>query len=122
MPTYILGRDQVATAPGVQNDNIKRVSLKVAGSEQDVTVFKSIALTQIETMVGLVDITFEIVATAATATVGQTGAFEIGKVDGSDLQAQAVVTDVRVNVTPKGMKEFTVSYAIKQSSSGGGGS
>ncbi|MBU6222270.1 MAG: hypothetical protein KGR24_05900 [Planctomycetes bacterium] len=114
MPTYILGRDQVADAPGVLNDNVKRVSLKVAGSEQDVTVFKGTALTQLETMIGLVDITFEIVATATTATIGQTGTFVIGNVDGADLSADAVVTDVRMNVTPKGVKEFTISYAIKQ--------
>ncbi len=114
MPTYILGRDQVTTAPGVVNDDIKRASLKVSGSEQDVTVFKATALTQIETMVGLVDMTFEIVATHTTATIGQSGAFELGNVDGADLSADAVVTDVRMNVTPKGVKEFTVSYAIKQ--------
>lgn len=113
MPTYILGRDQSCTAPGVENDDIKKVALKVSGSEQDVTVFKSTALTQIETMIGLVDISFEITAMATTAEVGDFGTFEIGNLDGGALSIDAVVTDVKMSVTPKGVQEYTISYAIK---------
>ena len=113
MPTYILGRDQVTTAPGVDNDNIVRVSINPSGSEIDTTVFKTTALTQVETQIGLVDISFEIVATATTATRGMTGAFEVGNIDGEDLSVQAVVTSVRANVTPKGKVEYTISYGIQ---------
>ena len=45
MPTYILGRDQVADIPGVDNDDIKRVVIRASGSEQDITVFLATALT-----------------------------------------------------------------------------
>ena len=114
MPTYILGRNQVVTAPGIaSNDDVKSVKLKVSGSEQDVTVFKSTALTQLETMVGLVDMSFEIVCTHTTATIGQSGSFEIGNVDGNTIQVDGVVLDVKMGVTPKGVQQCTVSYAIK---------
>jgi hypothetical protein len=113
VPTYILGRDQSITAPGVNNDDVKKVTLKVSGSEQDVTVFKSTALTQIETMIGLVDISFEVTATAATAQVGDSGTFVIGHLDGSTLSIHAVVTDRKMSVTPKGVQEVTISYAIQ---------
>ena len=114
MPTYILGRDQVVTAPGiVSNDDVKSVKLKVSGSEQDVTVFKSTTLTQIETMIGLVDMSFEIVCTHTTAAIGDDGSFEIGNVDGDTLNIDAVVLDVKMGVTPKGVQQYTVSYGIK---------
>lgn len=113
MPTYILGRDQVTTAPGIDNDDIQSVELKVSGSEQDVTVFKATALTQIETMISLVDVSFEITATATTATIGLNGAFIVGNMDGNDLSCVAVVTDVKDTVTPKGLRGKVVSYAIK---------
>lgn len=113
MPTYKIGRKQVTTAPGVDNGDIKSASLKVSGSEQDVTVFKSTPLTQIETMVGLVDITFEIVCTATTAERGDSGSFIIGGLDGSAMQLDAIVTEVKMGVTPKGIREYTVSYGVK---------
>lgn len=113
MPTYILGRDQVTTAPGIDNDDIQSVELKVSGSEQDVTVFKATALTQIETMISLVDVSFEITATATAATIGQSGPFIVGNVDGADLECDAVVTDIKDSVTPKGLRAKVVSYAIK---------
>ena len=118
MPTYKLGRKQVTTAPGVLNDDIKSASLKVSGSEQDVTVFKATPLTQIETMIGLVDISFEIVCTDTTATRGLTGSFEIGGVDGDAIELDAIVTEVKMAVTPKGMREYTVSYGVKAQSGG----
>lgn len=113
MPTYILGRDQVTTAPGIDNDDIDTVELKVSGSEEDVTVFKSTPLSQIETMVTLVDISFEITATATTATIGMDGPFVVGNLDGGDLSIDAVVTDVKLTVNPKGMQQWVVSYAVK---------
>lgn len=113
MPAYALGRDQVSTAPGVDNDNIVRCSINASGSEIDTTVFKTTALTQVETQIALVDITFEIVATATTAFRGMTGPFEVGKIDGEELGVQAVVTDVRAATTPKGRVEYTISYAIQ---------
>jgi hypothetical protein len=119
MPTYKIGRKQITTAPGVENDDIKSASLKVSGSEQDVTVFKAAPLTQIETMVGLVDITFEIVCTATTAQRGDSGAFVIGGLDGSAIDLDAIVTEVKLGVTPKGMREYTVSYGMKAAAQGG---
>ena len=116
MPTYKIGRKQVTTAPGVENDDIKSVSLKVSGSEQDVTVFKSTPLTQIETMIGLVDISFEIVCTATTAVRGDTGSFVVGGLDGGTLELDAIVTEVKLGVTPKGMQQYTVSYGMKAQS------
>lgn len=114
MPTYILGRDQVVTAPGIaSNDDVKSVKLKVSGSEQDVTVFKSTALTQLETMIGLVDMSFEVVCTHTTAVVGNAGSFEIGNVSGDDISVDAVVLDVKMGITPKGVQQYTVSYGIK---------
>lgn len=113
MPTYILGRDQVTTAPGIDNDDIDTVELKVSGSEEDVTVFKSTALTQLETMITLVDISFDITATATTATIGMAGSFEIGNTDGDTLGMDAVVTDVKMSVNPKGVQQWTVSYGVK---------
>jgi hypothetical protein len=113
MPSYILGRDQVTTAPGVVNDDIQNVELKVSGSEQDVTVFKSTALTQIETMVALLDVSFEITAMHATAEVGDSGTFVVGNLDGEDLSLDAVVTDVKRSVTPKGVEQYVVSYGVK---------
>ncbi len=118
MPTYKIGRKQVTAAPGVNNDDIKSASLKVSGSEQDVTVFKATPLTQIETMIGLVDITFEIVCTATTAERGDTGSFEIGGLDGDSIDLDAIVTEVKLSVTPKGMREYTVSYGVKAQSGG----
>ncbi len=115
MPTYIIGRDQVTTAPGVLNDNIRSVSLTVQGNEQDVTVFKSTALTQMETMIGLVEISFEVNCTATTATVGMSGAFVVGNLDGDDMEIVAEVTDVKRTTTPKGVDEFSVSYSVRPS-------
>lgn len=113
MPTYKLGRNQVTTAPGVDNDDIKSVSMKISGNDLDVTVFKSTPLTQLESMVGLVDVTFEIICTDTTATRGLTGAFTVGSLDGSTLQLEAIVTEVKLSVTPKGMQQYTVSYGVK---------
>jgi hypothetical protein len=113
MPSYILGRDQATTAPGVVNDDIQNVELKLSGSEQDVTVFKDSALTQVQTMVGLIDVSFEITCTHATATVGQFGTFTVGNLDGGSLQLDAVVTDVKRTVTPKGIEQYVVSYGVK---------
>jgi hypothetical protein len=113
MPSYILGRDQVTTAPGMVNDDIQNVELKLSGSEQDVTVFKATTLTQAETMIGLVDVSFEITCTHTTAVVGLSGTFEVGNLDGNALQLDAVVTDVKLTVTPKGIQQYVVSYGVK---------
>lgn len=113
MPTYVIGRDQVTTAPGVVNDNIKSCTLRVSGNEVDVTVFKAQPLTQSESMVGLVEITFEITATHTTATIGQQGQFQVGNLDGASMGVEAVVTDVKTTTTPRGVDEHVISYAVK---------
>ena len=110
MPTYIIGRDQSITAPGISNDDVKKVMLKAAGTEHDVTVFGASALTAISTMIGLVDVSIEVTAMNTTAVVGNKGEISVGNFSPTD--AQAVVTDVKFTVTPKGVKEYTVSYAI----------
>lgn len=113
MPSYVIGRDQITTAPGVLNDNIKSCTLRVSGNEVDVTTFKATALTQSESMVGLVEITFEITATHTTAEQGDEGAFEIGNLDSAVMQVNAVVTEVKLTTTPRGVDEYTISYAVK---------
>jgi hypothetical protein len=110
MPTYIIGRDQSITAPGIVNDDVKKVALKASGTEHDVTVFGASALTAISTMIGLVDVSIEVTAMNTTAEIGDTGEISVGNFEPTG--AEAVVTDVKWSVTPKGVKEYTVSYAI----------
>lgn len=109
MPTYKLGRECVATLPGVTNDNIQDVTISVQGTEIDVTVFKATALTQVESTVGLSDVTIDVNCTAHTATIGTQGAMTLASLDG---ELEAVVVDVKERVTPKGLVEYTVSYGV----------
>jgi hypothetical protein len=114
MPAYILGRECVSTIPGVANDDIESVDIKVDGDELDATVFKSTALTDADvlTQVGLVEIAFEVTCTHHTATRGMKGAAVVGNIDTSDLEAEAVVVDIKHTVTPKGRQGFVISYAL----------
>ncbi len=113
MPTYILGRDQVADIPGVDNDDIKRVTIRASGTENDITVFTATALTTSLSQVSLVDVSVECVCTHHTAAVGDDGDFEVADIEGvADWGVHLHVSDIRMNVTPKGMKEYTISYVV----------
>jgi hypothetical protein len=114
----ILGREQVSDIPGVDNDDIESVEISADGDELDATVFKSTALTQMETQVGLVDISVVCNCTHHTATVGQQGTFEVGKVDDVSLESELVVIDIEKSVTPKGREGFKISYALTHADAG----
>jgi hypothetical protein len=109
MPTYKLGRECVATLPGVTNTDVQDVTINVQGTEIDVTVFKDEVLTQVESTVGLSDVTIDVNCTAHAATIGTQGAMTIAQLDG-DLDA--VVLEIKERVTPKGLVEYTVSYGV----------
>jgi hypothetical protein len=109
MPTYKLGRDCVATIPGVQNADIQDVDINVQGNEIDVTVFKDSPLEQVEMTIGLADVSFDVTCTAHNATIGQEGTMTLAHLDS---QLNAVVTDIKESVTPKGFVQYTVSYGV----------
>lgn len=112
MPTFILGRDQVASLPGVENDDIEQVTITYAGDELDATVFGAAPLTAMVTQVGLVDISIECTCTDHTAARGQKGSFEVGNSTSADLVADAVVMEIKKTVTPKGREGYTISYSL----------
>jgi hypothetical protein len=110
--TYKLGRDCVATIPGVVNDDIITVTANVQGNQLDVTTFKATALTQWEYMAGLTDITIDVTCTNHDAAVGDVGACNVaGLGDGDGLEA--TVLEIKETVTPKGKVEYTVSYGLQ---------
>lgn len=109
MPSYKLGRDAVATLPGLVNDDIKDVTVNVSAEELDVTVFGEAVLTDASFFAGLIDVTIDVVCTHHTATIGQVGAKTIAGLP-SDLDA--VVLNVSERVNPRGMVEFTVQYGL----------
>lgn len=109
MPAYKLGRNAIATVPGVENDDIKDATINVSAEQLDVTVFGSAALTDSKFMAGLVDVTVDVACTNHSATVGQTGPLDI-----ADLPAtvDGVVLNISEKVTPRGVVEYTVSYGL----------
>lgn len=109
MPTYKLGRDAVADLPGVNNDDIRSVTINASANQIDVTTFKATALTAYEYQAGLTDVTIDVVCTDHTATVGDSDATTIADITGMD----AVVLEVREAVTPRGIVEYTVTYGLK---------
>jgi hypothetical protein len=112
--TYKLGRDCVATLPGVTNDDIITVTANVQTNQQDVTTFKATALTEAVYMAGLTDITIDVTCTSHDATVGDVGACNVaGLGDGDGLEA--TVLEIKEAVTPKGKVEYTVSYGLQAS-------
>jgi hypothetical protein len=109
VPTYKLGRNAVATLPGVDNDDIVDVTINVSADELDVTVFKATAITQAEYMAGLIEITIDVVCRAHDAAVGDQGVQEVA---GLPDDLEAVVLSVSEKVTPRGLVEYTVSYGL----------
>lgn len=109
--TYKLGRDCVATLPGMTNDDVVDVTITVSASQQDVTVFKTTALTNVEYVAGLIEITLDVVCTNHTATIGQSGTQVVAGLP-SGLNAE--VLDVKETVGPKGRAEYTVTYGLRE--------
>lgn len=110
MPTtsYKLGRDAVCTLTGVTNDDVKSVTINAAATQLDVTTFKATPLTSWAYMAGLIDATIDVTCVAHTASVSDRAAATIAGITGLD----AVVLEIRENVTPKGMLEYTISYGL----------
>lgn len=106
--TYKLGRDAIATLPGVDNEDIRDATITVSADEIDVTTFKSSALTHSAVQAGLIDITIDVPCVAHTAAIGDRGLADIAGFLGID----AVVLDVKEQVTPRGVVEFTISYGV----------
>lgn len=109
---YKLGRDAIATLPGVTNDNIIDVTVNVSANQLDVTTFKGTPLTQYEYMAGLVDITVDVKCTSFTGEVGDVGTASIA---GLPSGLDASVLDVKVKPNMKGVVEYTVSYGFTPS-------
>lgn len=110
--TYKLGRDAVATLPGMDNDDIIDVTINVSADELDVTTFGTTAITAPVYMAGLIDVTIDVSCTAHTAVIGNKGTLDVaGLPNGYD----AVVVDVKEAVNPKGKAEFTVTYGLIES-------
>lgn len=112
MPTnsYKLGRDAVATLPGVENCDIVDVTVSVTADQLDVTTYGTTALTSAKYMAGLVDISIDVTCTNTTATVGQVGEYDIAGLPATDFDA--VVLDVKESASPQGKAEFTVTYGL----------
>lgn len=106
-----MGRACVATIPGIDNNDIKDVTVNASATELDVTTFPATgSLTAAEFMPGLIDLTIDVTCTHTTATVGQAGAQDIANID---TALEAVVLDVKETVTPKGAVEYTVTYGLQ---------
>lgn len=112
---YKMGRDCVAELPGVENDDIKDVTINAAAEELDITVFKAQPIDKAVYAAGLVDLTIEVSCTKHTATVGQHGAQGVA---GIDTAFEAIVLDVVEKATPKGVVEYTVTYGLQMPDSG----
>lgn len=111
MAKYKMGRACVATIPGVNNNDIKDVTVNASATELDVTTFPVTgSLTAAEYMPGLVDVTIDVTCTETTATVGMVGAQDVANID---TALEAVVLDVKETVTPKGVVEYTVTYGLQ---------
>lgn len=111
MPTvsYKMGRNCVTTLPGVDNDDIKGVTINASATQLDVTAFKSTPLTQWEYMAGLIDVTIDVQCTHVSGAVGQQGMQDVANLP-SDLEA--VILEIKEKATPKGVVEYTVTYGL----------
>lgn len=111
MPTttsYVLGRNCVASLPGVSNSDIMNVTINVSANELDVTTFKTTALTAYEFMAGLVDVSIDVTCTAVSGMVGDIGTAGVASLSSMD----AVIVEIKESATPKGLVEYTVTYGL----------
>ena len=111
--TYKLGRDAVATIPGVQNCDIIDVTVSVTADQLDITTYGSTALTEPKYLAGLVDISIDVMCTATDAEVGDRGTIDVASIP---QDFDAVVLDVKESATPQGRAEFTVTYGLVEAS------
>lgn len=111
--TYKLGRDAVATIPGVENCDIIDVTVNVAADQLDITTYGAVALTAPKYLAGLVDISLDITCTDTTATVGQKGSCVVADIP---TTFDAVVLDIKQSANPQGRAEFTVTYGFVEAS------
>lgn len=109
MPAFKLGRDAVATLPGVDNIDIVDVTVNVTADELDVTTFGTTAITAAKYQAGMIDITIDVTCRHHTADVGETGAQDVA---GLPSTLDAVVLNISERVTPRGVVEYTVSYGL----------
>lgn len=112
---YKLGRDAVASLPGVDNADIRDVTINVTAEELDVTTFLSTAITEAAYMPGLTECTIDVVCMNHAATVGDEGAQDIA---GLPSELQATVLNISERVTPRGTVEYTISYGLSPSTGG----
>lgn len=106
--TYKLGRDAIASLPGLDNEDIRDATINVSADELDVTTFKAQPITHSVIMAGLVDITIDVPCVKHTAAIGDRDTADIAGFQNID----AVVLDIKQNVTPRGIVEFTISYGV----------
>lgn len=107
--TYKLGRDALATLPGLEVCDIIDVTVNVSADQLDVTTYKATALTEPVYMAGLVDVSIDVTCTATDAAVGDKGPCEVADIP---TEFQAVVLDVKESASPQGKAEFTVTYGL----------
>lgn len=107
--TYKLGRDAVATIPGVDNCDIIDVTVNVTADQLDITTYGATALTAPKYLAGLVDISIDVMCTATDAAVGDTGPMTVASIP---PDFDAVVLDVKESANPQGKAEFTVTYGL----------
>lgn len=113
---YKLGRDAVASLPGVDNADIRDVTINVTAEELDVTTFLSTTILEAAYMPGLTECTIDVVCTNHNAAVGDTGAQDVANLP-SDLEA--TVLNISERVTPRGTVEYTISYGLSPPPTGG---
>jgi hypothetical protein len=110
---YKLGRDAVASLPGVSNDDIRDVTINVTAEELDVTTFLATAITEAAYMPGLTECTIDVVCMNHTAEVGDSGTQDVA---GLPSELEATVLNISDRTTPRGTVEYTISYGLSPAS------
>lgn len=110
--TYKLGRDSIATLPGVANDDIVDATISATATDLDVTVFKATAITELVHMAGLVDISIDVNCTHVSQAIGYQGAFDIADLPNVDFEL--VILDIKEKPNMKGKVEYTVTYGFAE--------
>lgn len=110
--TYKLGRDAIATVPGVENDDIVDATINVSSTDLDVTVFKSTPITELVHMVGLIDISIDVNCTNVSQGIGFQDAFDIANLPNDDFEL--VILNITEKPNMKGKVEYTVTYGFAE--------
>lgn len=109
--TYKLGRDCVASLPGVANDDIIDVTINVTADELDVTTYKATAITKPDYMAGLIEVSFDVVCTHVTGAVDDKGEYDVA---GLPTDLHAVILEIKEKPGIKGKVEYTVTYGLQE--------